>query len=108
MRNAYEDDDFESEIANAFQKLQHLYKHLFTYVRRKLYSRYGKEVLQPDGPIPVHLLGNLWAQDWVNIAEMVMPYPEHRSIDVSDEMLVQGYNPLRYEVCDFKRQLGKN
>lgn len=95
MRNTYEDDDFESEIANAFHKLLPLYKHLFTYVRRKLYRRYGKKVLTHDGPIPAHLLGNLWAQDWINIAELVMPYPEQSSIDVNDEMLIQGYSPFR-------------
>lgn len=95
MRSVYEDNDFESEIANAFQKLLPLYKHLFTYVRRKLHERYGREVIQSDGPIPAHLLGNLWAQDWVNIAELVMPYREHRNIDVSEEMLIQGYDPLK-------------
>lgn len=95
MRNAYEDEDFESEIANAFHKLLPLYKHLFTYVRRKLFVRYGKTVLQSDGPIPAHLLGNLWAQDWINIAELVMPYPQQKHIDVSREMLMQGYNSLR-------------
>lgn len=95
MRSVYEDDGFELEITDAFLKLLPLYKHLFTYVRRKLYGRYGREVLRPDGPIPAHLLGNLWAQDWINIGEMVAPYPEQRGLDVTGEMLRQGYSPLR-------------
>lgn len=95
MRNVYEDDDFEFEVTDAFHKLLPLYKHLFTYVRRKLYTRYGKGVLRSDGPIPAHLLGNLWAQDWVNIGELIIPYPQQKGFDVTSEMLRQSYTPLR-------------
>ena len=27
------------------------------------------------GPMPAHLLGNMWAQSWGNIADLVKPYP---------------------------------
>ena len=30
----------------------------------------------PDGkPIPAHLLGNMWAQEWTNVYPLVEPYP---------------------------------
>lgn len=99
MRYAYEETDFEYELAETWQKLQPLYKELFTYVRRKLIIRYGENVVRSDGPIPVHLLGDLWGQDWSKIADIVMPYPLNRNLDITDEMLKQGFTPLRYQIC---------
>ncbi|CAH0551874.1 unnamed protein product [Brassicogethes aeneus] len=95
MRFAYEDENFESEIAQAFHKIQPLYKELFTYVRRQLFKRYGPRVLRSNGPIPAHLLGDIWGQDWSNIEDIVIPYREYKKIDVTDEMLRQGFTPLR-------------
>lgn len=95
MRYVYEDNDFEHEIAETWQKIQPLYKELFTYIRRKLVIRYGTEVVRPEGPLPVHLLGDIWGQDWSNIADFTMPYPHIKNLDVTDDMLRQGFTPLR-------------
>jgi peptidyl-dipeptidase A len=95
MRYAYEESDFENQVAEAWKALQPLYKELFTYVRRKLLQLYGPNVIRPEGPLPGHLLGNLWAQDWSKIIDLVAPYPEYKSMDVTDEMLRQGFTPLR-------------
>lgn len=97
MRYVYEDGDFEYEIAETFQKLLPLYKQFFTYVRKKLFQRYGNSVIRPDGPIPVHLTGNLWGQDWTELSAIVMPYPSVKGIDVTDELLRQGFTSLRYD-----------
>jgi peptidyl-dipeptidase A len=44
-------------------------------VRGRLQETYGKDKV-PDGkPIPAHLLGNLWAQEWGNLFEMMAPEP---------------------------------
>src|SRR5262249_25775349 len=45
---------------------------LHSYVRMKLHEKYGDLVPQ-KGPIPAHLLGNIWAQDWSNIYSIVAP-----------------------------------
>lgn len=95
MRYMYEDKDFEDELAVTFQKLQPLYKQLLTYVRRKLFNKYGPEVVRPEGPLSAHILGDIWAQEWSNLAGIVMPYPDYAQIDVTQEMLRQGFTPLR-------------
>lgn len=95
MRYIYEDDDFENELAETFQKLQPLYKHLLTYVRKKLFKRYGPTTIRREGPLPAHILGNIWAQDWSNIADIVMPYPDHSNFDITSELLRQSFTPLR-------------
>lgn len=95
MRYTYEEPDFEYEIAETWKTIQPLYKELFTYVRRRLYIRYGPDVVKPDGPIPAHVLGNIWAQEWSKISDIVMPYSIEKNLDVTEEMLRQGFTPLR-------------
>jgi peptidyl-dipeptidase A len=41
-------------------------------VRSRLHEKYG-DLVPAGGPIPAHLLGNLWAQDWSNIYPLVAP-----------------------------------
>lgn len=96
MRFSYEVQDLNAELTETWLKLQPLYKELHTFVRRKLIQRYGLRFIRQDGPIPAHLLGNLWAQDWLNIYDIVAPFPQVKSMDVTDEMLRQGFTPLRY------------
>jgi peptidyl-dipeptidase A len=65
-------DAFAKELDRLWEQLRPLYLSLHTYVRAKLRSRYGDQV-PADGPIPAHLLGNIWAQDWTNVYDIVGP-----------------------------------
>ncbi|KAI5638060.1 angiotensin-converting enzyme domain-containing protein [Phthorimaea operculella] len=78
-----------------YHQVAPLYKQLFTYVRRRLVQRYGETTVRSDGPIPAHLLGNMWAQNWKSIMDLVMPFPQSPNVDVTSEMLRQGFTPLR-------------
>jgi peptidyl-dipeptidase A len=63
-------DDFTQELDRLWAQVQPLYNSLHAYVRMKLHERYG-DVVPPAGPIPAHLLGNIWAQDWSNVYPLV-------------------------------------
>jgi peptidyl-dipeptidase A len=63
---------FASELDRLWQQLRPLYVALHTHVRARLRERYGSMVPE-SGPIPAHLLGNIWAQDWSNIYDIVAP-----------------------------------
>ena len=79
---------------------QPLYEQLHAYVRQRLHEKYG-DVVDPEGPIPAHLLGNMWAQSWNNIADMLKPYPNKPSIEVTEEMKKQGWTPkIMFEKAD--------
>ncbi|XP_065336215.1 angiotensin-converting enzyme-like isoform X2 [Cloeon dipterum] len=84
----------EQAAASAWAQIEPLYRQLHTYVRRKLSVRYGEDLVRPRGPIPAHLLGNMWSQSWTAVEEFVMPYPFKRLPDVSAELSRQGYTPL--------------
>jgi peptidyl-dipeptidase A len=65
-------DEFSKEVDRLWQQLRPLYLSLHTYVRARLHAKYGAAV-PADGPIPAHLLGNIWAQDWSNVYDLVAP-----------------------------------
>jgi len=65
--------EFSSQIEHAWGQLQPLYNELHTYVRNRLIAQYGEAAERPDGMIPAQLLGNMWAQEWGNIYDIVAP-----------------------------------
>jgi peptidyl-dipeptidase A len=66
-------DEFQAEIERLWTQVEPLYRELHTYVRRKLIEKYGDAARRPDGMIPGDLLGNMWAQEWGNIYDVVAP-----------------------------------
>ena len=67
------DQQFSIELERTWQQLQPLYEELHAYVRFKLIQKYGAAADRTDGMIPAHLLGNMWAQEWGNIYDIVAP-----------------------------------
>ena len=65
-------DDFTKELDRLWDQVRPLYLKLHAYVRLKLHDKYG-DVVPATGPIPAHLLGNIWAQDWSNIYPLAAP-----------------------------------
>jgi peptidyl-dipeptidase A len=64
---------FSAELEHAWKQLEPLYRELQDYVRVRLIAKYGKAADRPDGMIPAELLGNMWAQEWGNIYDIVAP-----------------------------------
>jgi peptidyl-dipeptidase A len=66
-------DSFIQEVERLWAEVRPLYLSLHAYVRTRLGERYGTKLVPGDGPIPAHLLGNMWAQEWGNIYPLVKP-----------------------------------
>ena len=60
-----------------------LYVSLHAYVRWKLREKYGAAAMPADGPIPAHLLGNVWAQDWANLYPILAPADADPGFDLT-------------------------
>ena len=88
--------DFEKESDRLWTQLKPLYDQLHCYVRGRLQAVYGKDKV-PDGkPIPAHLLGNMWAQEWENIWPIVAPPAKTPTSNEIDRALVeQKYDPVK-------------
>jgi len=65
--------EFSAEVDRAWSQLEPLYRELHKYVRGRLIAKYGKAAERADGMIPAQLLGNMWAQEWGNIYDIVAP-----------------------------------
>ena len=66
-------DAFSAEVDRLWNQVKPLYNSLHCYVRWNLSKKYGENVVPPGQPIPAHLLGNIWAQEWGNIYDLVAP-----------------------------------
>ena len=88
-------DAFATETDRLWSQVAPFYKNLHCYTRRKLNEKYGDSVQPKFGPIRADLLGNMWAQDWSNIYDVVAPKGIKSSYSL-DKLLVQKkYDPIK-------------
>ena len=66
-------DDFAKLTDKLWAQVKPLYDQLHCYTREKLNEKYGDDVQPATGPIRADLLGNMWAQEWGNIYDIVAP-----------------------------------
>jgi len=77
-------ETFLNETDRVWEEVKPLYEALHCHVRSKLNSEYGDDIVPLDGPLPVHVLGNMWGQSWSNIYDLVYEKDEtNTSIDVT-------------------------
>jgi len=86
-------DEFAKELDRLWEQLRPLYLSLHTYTRSKLREKYGDAVPE-SGPIPAHLLGNLWQQDWSNIYDVVAPTGAERGYSLTDNLKGRKVDPI--------------
>ena len=82
-------DAFAKELDRLWEQVRPLYVSLHAYVRWKLREKYG-DVVPAAGPMPAHLLGNMWAQDWENIYPLVAPGDADPGYDLTQELKKRG------------------
>ncbi|HEY1937370.1 MAG TPA: M2 family metallopeptidase [Candidatus Angelobacter sp.] len=83
-------DEFSAEVERLWRQVEPFYVSLHTYVRKQLIKKYGKIAERPDGMIPAHLLGNMWAQEWGNIYPLVAPADGGQGYDLTKQLEKQG------------------
>jgi peptidyl-dipeptidase A len=81
-----EADAFAAEVDRLWSQVAPLYESLHCYVRSKLRQQYGADQVPADGPIPAHLLGNMWAQSWGNVYDLVAPPVGDAGFDLTETL----------------------
>jgi peptidyl-dipeptidase A len=76
-------DQLAKEADRLWAQLRPLYESLHAYVRGQLRKKYGNEIVSAHGPIPAHLLGNIWSQEWNNIYSMMDSPKPAQSYDLT-------------------------
>jgi peptidyl-dipeptidase A len=85
-------DDFAREVDRLWGQVRPLYDALHCFVRAKLSEQYGPEVVPPSGLIPAHLVGNMWAQSWLNLADQISPEDAEPAYDLTSILREEGFD----------------
>ncbi|HTS33511.1 MAG TPA: M2 family metallopeptidase [Thermoplasmata archaeon] len=94
-RSKYDMDpeEFAREVERLWEEVRPLYQSLHTYVRARLRAHYGPDRVPERGPIPAHLLGNMWAQSWEGIYPLVAPPGADAGYDLTEILVKRGTTP---------------
>lgn len=84
-------EQFEAEVDRLWGQVKPLYDQLHCYARRQLNKTYGDKIVPKTGPIPAHLFGNMWSQDWGYLYPELEPYKGVAPIDVTP-VLAKSYD----------------
>ncbi|XP_060063192.1 angiotensin-converting enzyme-like [Ylistrum balloti] len=101
-------DGVEEMCDRLWAELKPLYSELQKYVYNKLKDYYKDDITFPaDGSIPAHLLGNMWAQEFISIFDLVKPF-DIQNENYDDALKENGYTPkTMFEVAEqFYMSLG--
>ncbi len=89
-------DDFAKLTDRLWGQVKPLYDQLHCYTRGKLSQRYGAAVQPATGPIRADLLGNMWAQEWGDIYDVVAPAGSGEiGYDIGALLTAKAYDPVK-------------
>ena len=94
-KESYEDEHFKENVDKMWKDVEPLYNELHRYVKRKLQDMYKDKMDSDSDLIPAHLLGNMWAQSWVNLYEKIKPFKDGSLIDISQKLKDLNYTSLK-------------
>ncbi|HET7317101.1 MAG TPA: M2 family metallopeptidase, partial [Sphingomicrobium sp.] len=87
--------EFSAMYDRLWSEVKPLYDQLHCYTRTKLNQKYGDAVQPASGPIRADLLGNMWAQEWGNIYDIVAPAGAGDiGYDLTDLLVKHDYTPV--------------
>lgn len=91
LRSEYEmGNDFQALLRKLWIDVKPLYQELHAYARYKLHQKYPR--VPREGPVPAHVFGNMWAQEWSEIYDLLQPYPKLAPLDVTPNLIKEKYN----------------
>jgi peptidyl-dipeptidase A len=85
--------EFGAETARLWEQVKPLYDELHCHVRARLGEVYGEDKVPQDQPIPAHLLGNMWAQGWSFLFDLMEPHPGVSDLDVDATLKTKNFSP---------------
>ncbi|HET9459731.1 MAG TPA: M2 family metallopeptidase, partial [Sphingomicrobium sp.] len=87
-------EEFSAMYDRLWAETKPLYDQLHCYTRTKLNQKYGDAVQPAHGAIRADLLGNMWAQEWGNIYDIVAPKGAGDiGFDVTDLLVAKKVTP---------------
>ncbi|MBX5460211.1 MAG: M2 family metallopeptidase [Steroidobacteraceae bacterium] len=89
-------EEFDAVAEKLWQQVKPLYDELHCHTRAQLAKKYGEDKVPAGKPIPAHLLGNMWAQQWNNIYDdLLKPYPNASIESANRALKAQKWDAVR-------------
>jgi peptidyl-dipeptidase A len=85
-------DAMSAEVERLWGQVRPLYEQVHCHVRAGLNARYGDAIVPLDQPIRADLLGNMWAQDWSALYDMVGPRTGGPTYDLTRQLVRNDYD----------------
>ncbi len=86
---------FTTEVDRIWGQVKPLYEQLHCHVRARLNETYGSDIVPLDQPIRADLLGNMWAQQWTEVFDLVAPKGADPGIDLTKILKSKNYTPKK-------------
>ncbi len=87
--------DMEREVERLWGQMQPFYEQLHCHVRSRLNATYGDAIVPENQPIRADLLGNMWAQDWTTLNDIVGVRQARPNFDLTQQLVRQRYDARR-------------
>ena len=87
-----------AETDRLWGQVKPLYEQLHCYARTQLVKQYGARGEVDGGLLPAHLTGNMWQQDWSNLWDLLEPYRDAGSLDITGSLQKQYQTDLEREL----------
>ena len=87
-------EEFRAEVDRLWDEVEPLYRSLHAFVRRRLAEHYGDAIVSANGPIPAHLLGNMWAQSWDSTLPLLALPSESGDVDLTSILVRRNFTPI--------------
>jgi peptidyl-dipeptidase A len=84
---------FVAELHRLWEQVAPLYRSLHAYLRRRLRETYGPKEVPERGPLPAHLLGNMWGQSWEHLAPLLLTTAAEAGPDLTQILVDRGTTP---------------
>lgn len=79
--------ELAAETDRLWGQVKPLYEQLHCYTRTRLQAKYGADKgAVAGGMLPAHLTGNMWQQDWGNLWDVLEPYQDAGSLDITSAL----------------------
>ncbi|HEY5804000.1 MAG TPA: M2 family metallopeptidase [Lysobacter sp.] len=76
--------EMAAETDRLWGQVKPLYEQLHCFTRTRLQAKYGDDKGHVAGNmLPAHLMGNMWQQDWGNLWDILAPYQNAGSLDIT-------------------------
>jgi peptidyl-dipeptidase A len=88
-------DEFARTVERLWAQLEPMYKNLQCYARARLNDKYGDAVQPRTGAIRADLLGDMWAQSWGNVDDLLAPKDAELGYNLTQALVKQDYDAVK-------------